>query len=308
LALVPGVVLLHGANGAGKTNLLEALHVGTQGFSPRARRDAQMIRFGTDAARIALAGERGTNAFETDTVLTRRDSRTVRLNGERLDSSERLRHDLTTLVFTPDRLAVVKGAPATRRAYLDRVVGRLLPARAKAAGDYSSAVGQRNAALRRIRAGQSTRDALAPWTASVVQLGADLVRARIEAVELVASVFVEGRLDADVERGVTGAGPHLHDLRIEADGRDLRVFGSQGEQRIAVLSLVLAEAELLRARAGVSPLVLLDDVLSELDGSRRLALAEVIARNAQTVVTATAEAALPVAATQSLSVTPGRVQ
>jgi len=333
LALVPGVVLLHGANGAGKTNLLEALHVGTQGFSPRARRDAQMIRFGTDAARIALAGERGTNAFETDTVLTRRDSRTVRLNGERLDSSERLRHDLTTLVFTPDRLAVVKGAPATRRAYLDRVVGRLLPARAKAAGDYSSAVGQRNAALRRIRAGQSTRDALAPWTASVVQLGADLVRARIEAVELVASAFaeladglglvealvayegapptaeeLEGRLDADVERGVTGAGPHLHDLRIEADGRDLRVFGSQGEQRIAVLSLVLAEAELLRARAGVSPLVLLDDVLSELDGSRRLALAEVIARNAQTVVTATAEAALPVAATQSLSVTPGRVQ
>ena len=330
---MPGVVLLHGANGAGKTNLLEALHVGTQGFSPRARRDSQMIRFGTDAARIALAGARGVNAFETDTVLTRRDSRTVRLNGERLESSERLRHELTTLVFTPDRLAVVKGAPATRRAYLDRVVGRLLPARAKVASDYSSAVGQRNAALRRIRVGQSTRDALAPWTASVAQLGDDLVRARIDAVELIAGAFaeladglglaealiayegapptveeLEGRLDADVERGVTGAGPHLHDLRIEAGGRDLRVFGSQGEQRIAVLSLVLAEAELLRARAGVSPLVLLDDVLSELDGSRRLALAQVIARNAQTVVTATAEAALPVAATQSLSVTPGRVQ
>jgi DNA replication and repair protein RecF len=236
-------------------------------------------------------------------------------------------------VFTPDRLAVVKGAPATRRAYLDRVVGRLLPARAKVASDYSSAVGQRNAALRRIRVGQSTRDALAPWTASVAQLGDDLVRARIEAVELIAGTFadladglglaealiayegvpptveeLESRLDADVERGVTGAGPHLHDLRIEAGGRDLRVFGSQGEQRIAVLSLVLAEAELLRVRAGVSPLILLDDVLSELDGSRRLALAEIIARNAQTVVTATAEAALPVAAAQSLSVTPGSVE
>ena len=330
---MPGVVLLHGPNGAGKTNLLEALHVGTQGFSPRARRDAQMIRFGTEAARITLSGSRGPNAFETDVLLTRREARTVGLNGDRLESSERLRHELTALVFTPDRLAVVKGAPATRRAYLDRVVGRLLPAWAKVAGEYTSAVGQRNAALRRIRAGHSTRDALEPWTEQIASLGQELVRVRVEVAELLAPVFaeladalglenalptyegapptideLESRLDADIERGVTGAGPHLHDLRIEAGGRDLRVFGSQGEQRIAVLSLVLAEADLLRSRTDVSPLVLLDDVLSELDGSRRLALADVIARNAQTVVTATAEGALPVPAAQSLSVSPGRIE
>jgi len=292
-----------------------------------------MIRFGTEAARITLAGSRGSNAFETDTVLTRRDARTVTLNGDRLESSERLRQELTALVFTPDRLAVVKGAPATRRAYLDRVVGRLVPARARVAGEYTSAVGQRNAALRRIRAGHSTRDALAPWTEHIASLGEELVRVRIEVVLLLAPVFaeladvlgledalltyegapptveeLESRLEADVERGSTGVGPHLHDLRIEAGGRDLRVFGSQGEQRIAVLSLVLAEAELLRARTDVSPLVLLDDVLSELDGSRRRALADVISRNAQTVVTATAEAALPIAATQSLAVSSGRAE
>ena len=292
-----------------------------------------MIRFGTEAARITLAGSRGSNAFETDTVLTRRDARTVTLNGDRLESSERLRQELTALVFTPDRLAVVKGAPATRRAYLDRVVGRLVPARARVAGEYTSAVGQRNAALRRIRAGHSTRDALAPWTEQIASLGEELVRVRIAVVVLLAPVFaeladvlgledalltyegapptvedLESRLEADVERGSTGVGPHLHDLRIEAGGRDLRVFGSQGEQRIAVLSLVLAEAERLRARTDVSPLVLLDDVLSELDGSRRLALADVISRNAQTVVTATAEAALPVAATQSLAVSSGRAE
>ena len=292
-----------------------------------------MIRFGTEAARITLAGSRGPNAFETYTVLTRRDARTVTLNGDRLESSERLRQELTALVFTPDRLAVVKGAPATRRAYLDRVVGRLVPARARVAGEYTSAVGQRNAALRRIRAGHSTRDALAPWTEHIASLGEELVRVRIEVVLLLAPVFaeladvlgledalltyegapptveeLESRLEADVERGSTGVGPHLHDLRIEAGGRDLRVFGSQGEQRIAVLSLVLAEAERLRARADVSPLVLLDDVLSELDGSRRRALADVISRNAQTVVTATAEAALPIAATQSLAVSSGRAE
>ena len=146
-----GVVLLHGPNGAGKTNLLEALHLGTQGFSPRSRRDAQMIRFGADASRISLRGSAGDTPFEAEVVLAQRDTRRAALNGERLGSAEQLRHELTTLVFTPDRLAVVKGAPAVRRAYLDRALGRLLPARAKLPGEYAATLGQRNAALRRIR-------------------------------------------------------------------------------------------------------------------------------------------------------------
>ena len=326
-------MLLHGPNGAGKTNLLEALHVGTQGFSPRARRDAQMIRFGADAGRVALRGALGRSGFETAVVLAAGDSRRITLNGERLSSAERLRHELATLVFTPDRLAVVKGAPATRRAYLDRTLGRLFPARATLGNDYAAAVGQRNAGLRRVRAGQSTREALTPWSERVATIGRDLVRARTDAVALLAGPFAriadelglaaatlvyEGepptvaelgaRLDADLERGLTGAGPHLHELRIEAAGRDLRTFGSQGEQRVAVLALVLAEAETLRERAGTSPLVLLDDVLSELDGSRRDALADMISRGGQTVVTATAAAALPREPAQVLAVAPGEVR
>jgi DNA replication and repair protein RecF len=326
-------VLLHGLNGSGKTNLLEALHVGTQGFSPRARRDGTMIRFDASAARVRLSGNLGANAFATDVVLARRDGRRIELNGERLSSGERLRHELTTLVFTPDRLAVVKGGPATRRAYLDRAVGRLLPARASLANEYASAVGQRNAGLRRIRAGMSTSAVLIPWTEKLVELGEALVRARNDAIELLVPAFAEtagelglddatlgydgesptaddlaARLDADLERGVTGAGPHLHDMRIDAGGHDLRSFGSQGEQRMAVLALVLAEAAALRERLDVAPLVLLDDVLSELDGDRRRSLAHMLERGSQTVVTATAAAALPVEPTQSLSVTPGRVR
>ena len=326
-------MLLHGPNGAGKTNLLEALHVGTQGFSPRARRDGLMIRFDADAARVRLAGRLGENRFATDVLLTRRESRRVELNGERLTSGERLRHELTTLVFTPDRLAVVKGGPATRRAYVDRVVGRLLPSRAALAGEYAAALGQRNAGLRRVRAGISSLDALMPWTESVAMLGAELVRAREDALAELSPAFSEtagglglpgatleydgqpatveelsARAGADLERGVTGAGPHLHDVRIEAGGRDLRTFGSQGEQRMAVLGLVLAEAAVLRAHHDVSPLVLLDDVLSELDGERRLALARMLERGSQTVVTATAAAALPIEPAQGLSVTPGEVR
>lgn len=326
-------MLLHGPNGAGKTNLLEALHVGTQGFSPRARRDALMIRFDADAARVRLRGELGDNAFATDLVLTRGDRRRVELNGEHLSSSDRLRRELTTLVFTPDRLAVVKGGPATRRAYVDRAVARLLPARASVAGEYAAALGQRNAGLRGIRAGFSSLAAVAPWTDAVASLGEALVLARTEALALVSAAFVDtagelglaaaslaydgepasveeltARMSTDVERGLTGAGPHLHDVRIEAGGRDLRVYGSQGEQRMAVLALVLAEAAALRDRHGVSPLVLLDDVLSELDGDRRRALAGMIERGSQTVITATATAALPVDPAQALAVAPGEVR
>jgi len=292
-----------------------------------------MIRFDADAARVRLGGRMGGNAFATDVLLTRRDARRVELNGERLSSAERLRHELTTLVFTPDRLAIVKGGPATRRAYLDRVVGRLLPARATIANDYASAVGQRNAGLRRARGGLSTRAALLPWTDKVIELGEALVRARVDAIDRLSAAFaenagelglasatlryegdpptaedLEARIDLDVERGVTGAGPHLHDLRIEAGERDLRSFGSQGEQRMAVLALVLAEADALRERLDVAPLVLLDDVLSELDGDRRRALARMLERGSQTVVTATAAAALPVEPAQALAVAPGSVR
>lgn len=326
------MILLHGPNGAGKTNLLEALHVGSQGFSPRARSDAQMVRLGAHAARVALRGTTGDTAFETDVRLSTRDARRASLNGERLASVERLRAELRTLVFTPDRLAVVKGSPATRRAYVDRSVGRLLPARGSLPVEYGTALGQRNACLRRLRAGESSREALRPWTESVASLGESLVAARLDAVSLLSEPFtriagtlglegaklayagdspsaeeLDARLDRDLERGVTGAGPHLHDIAITAAGRDLRFFGSQGEQRVAVLALVLAEADVLQSRAGDPPLVLLDDVLSELDGDRRRALAAIVASGGQTVVTTTAVEALPSEPAQVLAVSPGRV-
>jgi len=326
-------VLLHGPNGAGKTNLLEALHVGTQGFSPRARSDAQMVRFGAAAGRVALRGLNGDSAFEADVVLAAGDSRRAHLNGDRLASADRLRHELRTLVFTPDRLAVVKGAPATRRAYLDRSLARLFPARAALPVEYAAAVGQRNACLRRLRVGSSSSDALQPWTEKVASLGGTLVLARAQAAATLAGPFTElagllgldsatlgydgeaptvaeldARIERDLDRGLTGAGPHLHDLRMEAQGRELRSFGSQGEQRIAVLALVLAEADILLSRTGSAPLVLLDDVLSELDGDRRRSLAEIVSRGGQTVITATAAAALPAEPDQVLAVTPGVVR
>ena len=296
-------MLVTGANGAGKTNLLESLHVGTQGFSPRTRADQQLVRFGAAGARIALAGDRDGRPVELEVTLQQQAGKRAKLNGAPLRSAEQLRGEVATLVFTPDRLAVVKGGPAARRAYFDRSLSRLLPSRAALPLEYAAAVGQRNAALRRVAFGASTRDAVAPWTEQVATLGASLVASRQEAIALLSPVFaeradelglpgaaldyggepptvaaLEARLERDLERGVTGLGPHLDDVTVRSGERDLRSFGSQGEQRLAVLSLLLAEAEVIAEQRRTPPLVLLDDVLSELDATRRRALAERIGR------------------------------
>jgi DNA replication and repair protein RecF len=318
-----------GPNGVGKTNLLEAVHVGSQGFSPRTRSDAEVIRMGAEAGRIALRGERGGSPLELDVTLHLRAGKKAKLNGAPLRAAEQLRGEVAALVFTPDRLAIVKASPVVRRAYFDRVLGRVFPARATLPVEYAATVGQRNAALRRIAGGLSSRDALSPWTQRVAELGAALVAARVEALERLGPAFgdhaealglaggalvyqgepptaeeLEARLDRDLDRGTTGLGPHLHDIGILAGDRDLRRFGSQGEQRVAVLALLLGEAELLAERS-VPPLLLLDDVLSELDESRRRTLAARIRSVGQSLVTATSADALPSSPDQLIEVTPG---
>ncbi|MGH3001076.1 MAG: DNA replication/repair protein RecF [Gaiellaceae bacterium] len=326
LPLANGVVLVVGANGAGKTNLLESLHVATQGFSPRTRNDAQLISFGESAARVTVHGRRESSPLEISVTLRSGQAKEARVNGARLVSAESLRRETATLVFTPDRLTVVKGGPAARRAYFDRVLGRLFPARAGVPQEYLAALAQRNAALRRVQLGLSTRDALEPWTERLAELGGQLVDLRRSTLQTLTPAFAElagelglpdgrlgydgaappaaelaARLSRDLERGSTGLGPHLDEVTISSGARDLRQFGSQGEQRLAVLSLLLAEAELLDS----PPLLLLDDVLSELDRRRRRVLAERLVGMGQTVITATHASALPVDPAQLVEVEHG---
>ena len=317
-------MLAVGPNGVGKTNLLESLHVATQGFSPRTRTDAQLIRFGATASRIAVRGVRAAAPLEVELVLQAGAAKHAKVNGAPLRAAEQLRSETATLVFTPDRLGIVKGAPAARRAYFDRVLGRLAPARASLPAEYGAAVAQRNAALRH------RTSALSTWTEQVVELGTQLVAARKETLSLLAAPFadragelglpqaelrytgepptvaaLEALLGRDLERGHTGLGPHLDDVVVSSGPRDLRSFGSQGEQRLAVLALLLAEAELIAGRRGFAPLLLLDDVLSELDPARRKVLAARVAGVGQTLITATDPSLLPAEPDQLVEVRAG---
>ena len=325
-------MLATGPNGAGKTNLLESLHVGTQGFSPRTRQDANLVRFGAPGFAVRATGHAQARDLTVEVGFRLGEGKQAKVDGIVADSLERVRSITATLVFTPDRLAVVKAGPVVRRAYVDRLVGRLFPARARLAAEYAAAVDQRNAALRRARAGFAGTDTVDPWNHRVVEAGQALSEARATAIAALAHPFSEcaaglgldgaafdyhpspitedalgARFSVDLERGLTGTGPHHDEIRIMAGTRELRSHGSQGEQRVAVLALLLAEADLLAEKNAV-PLLLLDDVLSELDGDRRATLVQRIRSAPQVLVTTAARGALPGDPDQLLEVSPGRVR
>src|SRR5215208_756723 len=317
--LGPGITLLWGPNGAGKTNLLEALFVGLAGSSCRTRRERETLAFGEPLARVevevAAEGEERTFLWS----LARDGERRYLLDGDPL-GAERAHERPALAVFLPDRLALVKGPPSVRRSHLDRLLEALWPARADSRRRYARALAQRNALLARVRAGSAPVDSLDAWDTELATAGCELADARRDAIEVlgpeftaaaadlglpgVASLRYAPRADAadaeelaaqlaerrasDLDRGFTGHGPHLDEIHLELGGRAIRRYGSQGEQRTALLALLFAERRALLEARRAPPLMLLDDVMSELDPDRRERLASRLAEGeGQAVITAT---------------------
>jgi DNA replication and repair protein RecF len=335
----PGVTLITGPNGAGKTNLLEATYFALVGRSCRTRSEREAIAFGEPLARAEATVVAGAERREFLCAVDRAAERRHLLDGTALGPrATTMRPPLS--VFMPDRLALVKGPPSGRRSHLDGFCAALWPAREEPRRRYGRALAQRNALLGRVRSGRAAGASLEAWEQELAEAGSELVAVRARAVERLAGPFREAagglglpgealleyrprtrehdadsisrelaeRRAADVARGYTSWGPHLDELAIESDGRSLRRYGSQGQQRIALLGLLFAEREVLIEDGRALPLMLLDDVTSELDGERRRLLAERLALGGQALVTAAEPKALPVEGERSeLAVRAGRV-
>jgi DNA replication and repair protein RecF len=342
-----GLTVVHGPNGAGKSNLLEALYYGCTASSPRTRNERELVRFGAQAARVSLRLRDGDDEHELSVGFgTPSDgSQPVkRMTADGAPVERLLDVELRPLVsvFLPDRLELIKGPPAVRRAHLDQVVAALWPARAQARREYSRVLAQRNALLGRIRSGRASDATLAAWDRELAGTALELRAHRDGAVALLADPFSERavqlgcsgevrleyrprsraadedayiaelceRLPGDLERGFTGHGPHRDELAILRDGRELRVYGSQGEQRLALLALLLAERAVLAAARRRTPLMLLDDVMSELDAERRELLARELRAGGQSVIATTDLAHVPGATDASvtrLRISPGAI-
>jgi DNA replication and repair protein RecF len=320
IELGEGLTVVTGPNGAGKTNLLEGLYFGATGRSCRTSNEREVVRFGADAARAVLTGQAEDGVHELSVGFAPGQPKAMRVDGATVERLLDVQTRPLVSVFLPDRLELIKGAPALRRAHLDQFVAALWPSRTTTRRLYGQALAQRNALLARIRSGRGSRESLRSWDVQLARHGIALMADRATAVQMIGEPFarlgtamgLEGepsvayrprsratepdqlaaeladRVESDLERGFTGHGPHRDDLLAEHEGHDLRVYGSQGQQRLALLALLLAEREVITAHRPAPPMMLLDDVMSELDRDRRRALVDLLRSSpGQSVITAT---------------------
>ena len=319
-----GLTIVHGANGVGKSNLLEAVYFGCVGRSPRTRNERELVRFGAQAARVTVELLDEDRRHELTVAYAPAVGgegavKRVTCDGAPVERLLDLPVRPLVSVFVPERMELVKGAPAVRRAHLDQLLAALWPLRARARTEYGQVLAQRNALIARIRAGRASDGALPTWDRELAGKAIELQRHRADVLGILGEPFgqraaelgcngtlsleyrprsraldeeafareLADRLQGDLERGYTTHGPHRDDFVLLRDGRDLRTYGSQGEQRLALLALLLAERAVIASERGTSPLMLLDDVMSELDAQRRELLARELRSGGQSVIAAT---------------------
>lgn len=328
LTLGPGVTVLEGLNGAGKTTVLEAVAWAALGRSFRGVPDSTLVRHGSEQAivRAAVDDEGRRQTLDAELRVTGRNR--VLVNGHPLARTRDRLELLRVTIFAPDDLSLVKGGPGERRTYLDDLLVVLAPRYEAARTDYDRVLRHRNALLKGGVRGDDAATTLDVFDDQLARAGAELVRGRVRLVERlipgIASAYTElaGRpaevvghyeaewagadpLDPDaiearlrqalvdlrrreIDRGITLAGPHRDEWRLVLNGLDTRSHASQGEQRCLALALRLAGHEVCRTTIGTAPILLLDDVFSELDDERAVALARALPDGQTLVSTASA--------------------
>jgi DNA replication and repair protein RecF len=324
----PGAHLVVGPNAAGKTSLLEAVVLLGWGRSHRTSADGELIRWGHDLARVE--GHVGGDVVEVAVTRSGADGsggrKRIRVNGVGRRSSA-LGRVLRVVLFAPEEMLLVIGAPSLRRAAMDTLAAARSPAYADDLATYGRTLQQRNSLLRAIREETATRDQLRFWDTTFLDAGGRVVEARQRLLEALGSPLAAAHREIAPEEGAAGAltlryvtnaptlpgetprdalarrlaetsekevwngstviGPHRDDLAFDLAGRELSSFASRGQQRTAILAFKLAELDLLTDLDGRPPLLLLDDVFSELDPERRAHLVRRIAALPQAFITTT---------------------
>ncbi len=320
----PHVVV--GRNAAGKTNLVESLVLLSSGRSHRSSADPEMVRWGADFARVLSRVDVGDRTEELEVVVHAKGSaarKRIRVNGVNRRPAA-LGAMLRAVLFAPEDMLLIVGSPSLRRSLLNSLVAQREPTATTVMSTYQRTLTQRNSLLRRIREEQADRAELSYWDSLIVENGGQILDWRHHALAALAeplsgahreiapeepalalhyhsnveAIVGEGNRDAlrrrlretadkEVWNGATLVGPHRDDFVFMAGGRELTEFASRGQQRTAILALKLAELDLLTALDGQPPLLLLDDVFSELDPERRSHLVRRIGSLPQAIVTTT---------------------
>ncbi len=312
----PGITILYGDNAQGKTNILEALYLCATTKSHRGSRDKELIRFGQEEAHIKMYLVRHEVRHRIDLHLKKSKSKGVAIDGQPIKKNGELFGFLHMIFFSPEDLSIIKNGPAERRRFLDLELCQLNKLYYYNYTNYNKALNQRNALLKQISFKPSLKDTLDLWDQYLAEYGRCLIEERERFIESLNDILKEihrqltgdkeslsigyeknvsveeyekamrDRRETDLKYQSTQTGPHRDDISFLVNGIDVRKFGSQGQQRTAALSLKLAEIEIVKKLIHDTPVLLLDDVMSELDSSRKQYLLDSI-REVQTIVSCT---------------------
>ena len=317
-----------GNNAQGKTNILEAINYASL-LRSRAGKEAELIRWGETAAILRIKFFKAGVSHELAIEISETRKRRILLDANPIRPRE-LIGKLNSVLFSPEDLFMFKGSPMTRRKFLDAQISQASPVYFLDLSKYTRLVEMRNALLKKIREGSAQIDELDLWDEQLAFAAEKVISKRLTSVfklnflanfmqrkisaeaenlsvvynmrgldsqENIAENFLKmlrERRDDDVRRGYTSRGAHLDDLKFLINGRELKLFGSQGQLRTATLALKLSELQFLKSETGEYPLLLLDDVMSELDSERREMLLEFLRHEKiQTLITATDRAYFP---------------
>lgn len=321
-----GTNVIVGQNAQGKTNLLEAIYICAMGRSFRTNRDREIINFKKNEAYVGANIEVGKQEKFIEVKMERDKTKRIRINKNELKNYKELYSGLNVVAFTPEDLVLVKGGPGDRRSFLDMEISQIKPLYSFNINKYQKILNQRNYLLKNNKFHSNINNLLEIFDLQLGEIGTEIVLERnryinelsqltnkvhkditlnnenveldylsnidiIEKKSEMKDIYIEKlrqNMKKDIELGSTQLGPHRDDISININKRDLKTFGSQGQQRTAVLSIKLAEVDLIKKQRGMYPVLLLDDVFSELDESRSRYLIKSV-HNMQTFITTTDE-------------------
>ncbi len=311
-----GTNVFYGDNAQGKTNILESVYVCSTTKSHRGSKDRELIQFGEEESHIKMVVKKDGIPCRIDMHLKKNKAKGVAVNGIPIKKASELFGIVNVIFFSPEDLNLIKSGPAERRRFLDLELCQLNRLYVHSLLQYNKVVAQRNRLLKELEFSPSLGETLSVWDQQLVRYGKELIRYRFEFLEELnpvireihfhlsgkkeeLSVLYEPNVTAEefeetlnrsrlqeLRQKMTLTGPHRDDLNFMVNGTDIRKYGSQGQQRTAALSLKLAEIELVKKIIRDEPVLLLDDVLSELDGKRQEHLLSEIS-NIQTLITCT---------------------
>lgn len=325
IELCEGVNIFYGQNAQGKTNIIEAIHMASTGKSHRTQKDLELIKWNDEESKIKIDFIKEKEEKKIEVYLNKFLKKQIKLNGVKLDRIGDLIGNLKTVIFSPDHMRIIKGGPVERRRFMDILLSQVRPGYYYNLVQYLRTLEQRNKLLIEVKANSSILKTIDVWNEQLAYFGTKLITARHDFLKILCEMasdthkkisndkedlkirynsnieyninfekeikenFIQAlkkSIKIDLKRSITHKGPHRDDILFFINEKEVKKYSSQGQQRTSLLSLKISELKYMKEETGEVPVLLLDDVFSELDMERQKYLVEFI-KGIQAIITCT---------------------